>query len=145
MKKRQYGMVTRTFTPHDNIKRIPDAFRKKWIAALRESKQAKNTLATKRGTMCCLGVGCHIQGTSQSQMIDVSMPGALVKVPSVGKKKGLKWDMEKVQRTNAALDAEGKSYRFHVLNDKWLTHPQIADLLEGKSVTVRKRAYIDEH
>lgn len=40
------------------------AVKAKWVKALRSDryKQAKGTLRTPNGRMCCLGVLCHIQG-----------------------------------------------------------------------------------
>ena len=49
--------------------KLPKAFKKKWLAALRngEYKQGKGQLFNKhKNTYCCLGVGCAVSGYAKS-------------------------------------------------------------------------------
>lgn len=142
MTKRKYKMKKITFTPHEDIKKIPDAFRKKWSAALRESKQAKQVLAKQSGAMCCLGVACDVVNIPLEDMVGKGTPLNIPKQPLLGTKKKRSLNIVDLQGLKTAQDASGTVYGFVKLNDDFLTHPQIADLLDGKEVTIRKREYL---
>jgi len=123
------------FEPNmQEIAKIPEPFRTNWAEALRSSKQYKGMLVNTDAPdeMCCLGVACVVAGVPYEDMLESS--GSSRAVP-----RSTQYEMigiNLMQITVATRDLKGKTFRtsFAPLNDKYLTHPQIADLLDGKTV-----------
>ena len=130
-------MKTITFTPHEDIKSLPADFVAKWAVALRSSVQHKGRLCNKDDTAhCCLGVAARMEGATFSQYGGDQLPRqkyallsnyAFTVMIAHSSTRPVRYSSGTLFLSTHLADP---------LNDKYLTHPQIADLLEGKSVTI---------
>jgi len=125
----------KAFTPHPDLNKIDPEFRKAWALALRSSRQYTCALTNLNGAYCCLGVACAVAGFADEDMaprlgndpLSIAYPRPEWKASTGG---------AALPDIHAAVDANGDRYPFSILNDAELSHPQIADLLDGKTVTV---------
>jgi hypothetical protein len=116
----------------DEVAKIPEPFRTNWAKALRSSKQHKGALINCEDleAKCCLGVACELVGTPPEAMINRGVPTA-TEDGAIGV------DLGGIEVAQMRLEGENPSYwGFTALNDYYLTHPQIADLLDGKTVEI---------
>ena len=113
----------------DEIAKIPEPFRTDWAKALRSSKQHKGALINCKDleAMCCLGVACSLVGVKPEKMLHRLFPSS-EDIQRIG--------VELKSVKIARLGEEGLKQSFINLNDRFLTHPQIADLLDGKTVEI---------
>ena len=111
------------------IAKIPEPFRTNWAKALRSSKQYKCALIARHDhkAMCCLGVACSVVGIKPEQMLHR---------PFLNQEDIQRIGVDLMLLKIARLGEEGLKQSFINLNDRFLTHPQIADLLDGKTVEI---------
>ena len=119
-----------TFTPHPDLDKLDSDFRKRWAEDLRASKQCKGAMCNDDDTAhCCLCRAAILEGATLSDYEGHSLPSRI---------------KDCMERFPQSLLAEGICaakcndellYFFGTLNDRYLTHQQIADLLDGKTVT----------
>lgn len=118
---------TITFTPHPDLEKIDPEFRRKWADDLRTSVQHRRSLANKdRTAFCCLGRAVVVAGIEFDEGISGSRLGGVRPIAGC--------DLRLLMA--ATRGDTGEHCPFAYLNDDFLTHPQIADLLDGKTVTV---------
>ena len=113
------------YKPHPDLDSIDPEFKKKWSAALRECKQFKgNWISEDQTELCCLGVAAQVDGLSKEEISSLNFDKSI--------------QSENVYRLTKifAASCEDVAQSFATLNDDYLTHPQIADLLDGKTVIV---------
>ena len=116
----------------DEIAKIPEPFRTDWAKALRTSKQYKSALIDPYDpeAMCCLGVACSLVGTPPEAMINLGVPTA-TEYDLMG------MNLSVLAVAQVVLGDENLHHcGFTALNDQYLTHPQIADLLDGITVEI---------
>lgn len=117
-------MKTITFTPHSDLKKLDAKFKAKWAKALMTSVQHKKQMSNDDDSAhCCLCVAARMEGADFSYYESKYLPNN--QVPNT----------YKVSLYYAAY-CDDDPYEFADLNDNYLTHPQIAALLRGESVTI---------
>ena len=126
-------MPTITFTPTEELLAIDEAWRLEWAEALMTSKQHKFSMCNGDDTAhCCLCVLERLHEAEKGNYIGQGLPSSMHRPPT------LTPDGRLPEHMRVAADQNGEPYHPAQLNDSYLTHPQIAALLRGETVTIEK-------
>ena len=139
---------TMTFTPHPDLQLLPEADRLKWADALDTSQQYKGQMCNSDNTRhCCLCVAEQVlNGATFEDYKGYPLPDEMENPYRVGLE--VKENIL-LQRVYAAYVTEPGCTTapapFPLLNDYYLTHPQIAQLLRGETVTITEEITNGNH
>jgi hypothetical protein len=106
--------------------KLPKAFKKKWLKALRSGKYTQGTEALRSvskecgTTYCCLGVACHVAGASGIKNKELIENCNGTRIKSINK-------VPVILRGDLGIPIVLAN-----LNDKGKTFEQLADLIEEK-------------
>ena len=131
---------TITFEPHPDLQLIPEADRLKWADALDTSIQHKGRMCNEDDSAhCCLCVGEQVlNGATFENYKYSNLPVEMSKIPYlVGPSYGIT-SLDKLSAAHLCIPGcvDKETVPFASLNDYYLTHPQIAQLLRGEAVPI---------
>lgn len=121
-----------TFTPTKQLLQLPLAFRKRWARALMKSRQTKEKMSNSNNTAhCCLCVLERLDGATFEDYRECGLPSEM------RTKSCVRVGGTRVEKIPVAFNSVTRRVEmFATLNDDYLTHKQIAQLLLGKTVEV---------
>lgn len=131
-------MPTLTIDPPEDIDTLPLEFRQKWHDALQTSVKKKNEMCSPDDTAhCCLCVAARLEGATLNDYVDVGLPSDCDLDDNDLPLSQMAEDMYCLSRLGQLCfsqlnDGSKPGRKFY----PELTHPQIAELVMGRSVTV---------
>lgn len=118
-------MTTRYTLNPEVREKIPAGFLERWAEALETSNQQRHMMANDDDTAhCCLCVASRLEGATHNEYKGSGSPES---IEDVANKYPLSLQLRKLVAVNEILSECHNS--FALLNDKYMTHPQISHLI----------------